>query len=679
GTVSSNRGLSWSSWYTQPTAAMYHVSVDNAFPYRVCSGQQDSGSACVDNWSPDGMITFHDWHPVNIQEYGVAASDPDDPDKVYASARTNVSLYDRETSQTAFVGPDMTEKGPHGESYNRNVRTMPVVWSPIGAKAMYYASNAVWKTTDGGRTWKRISPDLARQTWEVPANTGKYAAGVKPGPLGAITALSPSPRNAGIIWAGTDDGNIQVTMNGGTTWTNVTPPAIKPWTRIFNIEAGHFDNGTAYAAANTLRVHDMNPHFWRTHDGGKTWTEINNGIAPGAVANSIREDPRVKGLLYASTDTQVWVSYDDGDHWQSLRINMPAISVRDLQLKDDSICMCSDLVAGTHGRGFWILDDVTPLRAMATRRDTKTSYLVKPATAVRMRFANNDPTPWPPEVPAGENPPPGAILNYYLASNAKNVKIEILDARGKVIRTYSSTDPVLAPDPALEPEAYNRVCQRNPNAPHCSVPLYWAAPNIALTATQGMHRFIWDMRYDPIEGTLSESEANAVPHRTYFAAVAPFAPPGAYTVRLTADGVTSTQPLKLVLDPRVKTPASAISMIGDLSREMYDAATTVHATWLEARKMSDALTTPADAALKATLDSIAPSPQRPARRSFGQAAAGPPTFQTVQAALLAAAMSMQEADVAPTARQREAVAKARTQYNELMNRWRTLSAARRAP
>ncbi len=210
-----------------------------------------------------------------------------------------------------------------------------------------------------------------------------------------------------MLWAGTDDGNIQVTTDGGAKWTNVTPPGIKPWTRIFNMDAGHFDAMTAYAAANTLRLDDMNPHFWRTHDGGKTWTEIDNGIAPGAVANSIREDPR-KGLLYAATDTQVWVSFDDGDHWESLRLNMPAISVRDLQVKDDSTCLCSDLVAGTHGRGFWILDDVTPLRQAAAARAAAGAYLFKPVTAVRVRFGTNDPTPWPPEVTAGENPPPGA-------------------------------------------------------------------------------------------------------------------------------------------------------------------------------------------------------------------------------------------------------------------------------
>jgi len=456
GVVSGNRGVSWSNWYTQSTAAMYHVSTDMAFPYRVCGGQQDSGSACVDSRSMDGQITFHDWHPVNIQEYGVAASDPKDPDMVFGSARNNVSLYNRKTGQTTAVGPDMTAKGPNGESYNRNVRTMPINWSPLDPNLLFYVSNAVWKTTNRGTSWTRISPDLARQTWAVPANAGKYASTVTPAPLGTITAFSPSPMNIKVMWAGTDDGNIQTTSNGGTTWTNVTPSAIKPWTRIFNIEAGHFDAGTAYATANTMRVDDLNPHLWRTHDGGKSWTEINTGITAGQATSTIREDPRVKGLLYAGTETQVWVSYDDGDHWQSLRLNMPAISVRDLQVKDDESCLCSDLIAGTHGRGFWILDDVTPLRQAAAVRAaaaSRSAYLFKPVTAVRVRFATNEPTPWPPELPAGENPPAGGILDYYLAGNASGaVKLEILDHANKVVRSYSSADVPPSPDAGVDPE-----------------------------------------------------------------------------------------------------------------------------------------------------------------------------------------------------------------------------------
>ncbi len=676
--VSANHGVSWSNWYTQPTAAMYHVSTDNTFAYRVCGGQQDSGSACVDSRSPDGMITFHDWHPVNIQEYGIAAPDPKNPDLVYGSARTNVSLYNRKTSQTTQVGPDMSAKGPNGESYNRNVRTMPINWSPLDPNTLYYVSNAVWKTTDGGNHWARISPDLARQTWAVPANAGKYASTVTPAPLGTITALSPSPRNINVIWAGTDDGNIQVTTDGGAKWTNVTPPSIKPWTRIFNIEAGHFDVNTAYAAANTMRIDDMNPHLWRTHDGGRTWTEINSGIAPGAVTNSVREDPRVKGLLYASTDTQVWVSYDDGNHWQSLRINMPAISVRDLQLKDDSACLCSDLIAGTHGRGFWILDNVTPLRARATAGNaTSSSYLVKPATAVRVRFAENDPTPWPPEIPAGENPPAGAVIDYFLAANAGKVSLQIVDVSGKVIRTYSSDDTVPGPDPALNSEEYNKVCQRNTNAPHCSVPLYWAAPNFALSSRSGMHRFIWDMRYDPVPGT-GPSEGGAVPHRTYLVPNTPWAPPGSYTVRLVVDGKTYTQPLRLVLDPRVKTPAAAIAQVSALSREMYDGAVALGAAYVAARKMSDRLTSVSDAALKSEIDSIAPPRTAGGRRGFGfrQAPSGPPTLESVQNAMIAAAMAMQAADVAPTARELDAVARARAQYNQIRARWSALAPKR---
>ncbi|MEO6864643.1 MAG: glycoside hydrolase, partial [Gemmatimonadaceae bacterium] len=290
--VSANRGVSWSNWYNQLTAAMYHVSTDNAFPYRVCGGQQDSGSACVDSRSMDGEITFHDWHPVNIEEYGIAASDPADPDLVFGSGRTNVSLYNRATVQTTYVGPGKEQRGTE---YGRNVRTMPILWSPVDPTVLFYTSNVVWKSTDHAHSWMRISPDLARPTWKVPATAGKYASSVKPKAAGSITALSASPRDVNVLWAGTDDGNIQMTTDGGAQWRNATPPAIKPWTRIFNIDAGHFDTATAYAAANTMRIDDMNPHFLRTHDGGKTWTEINRGIAPGAVANSIREDPRKAG------------------------------------------------------------------------------------------------------------------------------------------------------------------------------------------------------------------------------------------------------------------------------------------------------------------------------------------------------------------------------------------------
>jgi hypothetical protein len=357
---------------------------------------------------------------------------------------------------------------------------------------------------------------------------------------------------------------------------------------------------------------------------------------------------------------------------------MPAISVRDLQLKDDSACLCSDLIAATHGRGFWILDNVTPLRAMATAGNARTStYLVKPATAVRVRFAENDPTPWPPEIPAGENPPAGAVIDYYLGANAGTVRLEIVEAGGKVIRSYSSSDTISGPDPALNSEEYNKICQRNTNAPHCSVPLYWAAPNFGISSRAGMHRFTWDMRFNPIDGT-SPSEGGAVPHRTYLVSNTPWAPPGAYTVRLVADGKSYTQPLKLVLDPRVKTPASAMAQVASLSREMYDDAVALRAAYVAARKMSDRLTSAGDAALKSQIDSIAPPPTRAARPGFGfrPAPSGPATLVSAGAAMMAAAMAMQGADVAPTAREIDAVTKARALYRDIMARWNALAAKR---
>ena len=685
--ISGNRGKSWSNWYNQPTAAMYHVSTDNSFPYRVCGGQQDSGSACVDSRSMDGEITFHDWHPVNIQEYGIAASDPRDPDKVFGSQRNNVSLYNRKTGQSSNVGPDMT-------GFNRNVRTMPINWSPVNADVLFYASNAVWKTADRGHSWTRISPDLARQTWEIPASVGKYSSGVTPAPQGSITALSPSPRSINVLWAGTDDGNIQVTTNGGAKWTNVTPTAIKPWARVFNIDAGHFDTLTAYAAVNTMRLDDMNPHLFRTHDGGKSWTEINSGIANGVVTNTIREDPKKKGLLYAGTDTQVWVSFDDGDHWQSLKIDMPAISVRDLQVKDDSTCMCSDLVAGTHGRGFWILDDVTPLRQQAelvAARTARAAYLFKPATAVRIRFATNDPTPWPPEVPAGENPPPGAIIDYFLPSTASSpVKLEILDNAKKVVRTYESDKLLLrGPDPAADPAKYNTLCQQTPSLPDCGLPLYWPAPQMLLGTQSGMHRFNWDLRFDPVgqDGGRGGGggAGGAVPGRTYAAVNAPWAIPGSYTVRLTVDGKSYSQPITVKLDPRLKTPALAVAQLQTLTREMYDGAVATRDESVKARALSAKLSGASNAdvaTFKAQVDSVAGAPAAAGGRGGGGGGGGrggapggaarAPTLESASAAYMAAAMAMQNADVPPTANQIAAASTAKTNAAAVMARWKAL-------
>jgi len=700
GVVSANRGESWSNWYTQPTAAMYHVTADNAFPYRLCGGQQDSGSACVDSRGMDGEITFHDWHPVGIEEYGEAAPDPKNPDLVYGG---KVSLYNRVTGQKATVGPPGGGRGAvaapaPGEPPARTVRTQPLIWSPKDPNILFYATAGVWKTTNGARSWTAVSGDLTRQTWEVPANAGKYASTVTPSALGTITALAPSPLDVNVLWAGTGDGLLQVTTDGGAKWSNVTPAEIKPWTRIFNMEAGHFDTRTAYAAANTLRLDDMNPHFWRTHDGGKTWQEIDNGIAGGAVANSIREDPRKKGLLYAATDTQVWVSFDDGDNWHSLRLNMPAISVRDIEVKDDASCLCSDLVAGTHGRGFWILDDVTPLRQAAEAAAAQSAFLFKPATGIRIRFATNDPTPWPPEWPAGENPPPGAIVDYYLPADAGEVKLEFLDSQGKVVRSYASTDPVRTPHPATDPAAYNQLCRETPTAPDCSLPLYWPAPPQVLKASAGMHRFTWDMHYDPLPGGGGGGGRGggdgdgAVPHRTYPAVTAPWVAPGTYTVRLTANGKRQTQPIVIKMDPRVKiTPE--VQQIFTLTTQLENGARNAAAAYREARELAAKLQgrppSPARDALIKQVEELAPAEVaegagggRGGRGGggrgggFGAAVEPPPApnLANIGGLMVGAAMAMQASEMPPTAAEVLACSRQQAGYAAVMAKWAALKA-----
>src|SRR5262249_28699508 len=439
--VTLNGGQTWSSWYTQPTAALYHVMADNAFPYRVCGGQQDSGSVCVASRGSDGQITFRDWHPVGVEEYGYAAPDPLNPDLVYGG---KVTRYDRRTGQVSDVGPVRGGRGGaplSGPSY-RTVRTQPVVFSTVDPHVLFYGNNVLWKTIDGGINWKQISPDLARETWNVPKSVGTYTPRVQSRERGAIPAqviytIGPSYVEINRIWIGTDDGVIATTSNGGATWSNVTPPQLTAFMKVFTIDPGRFDPLTAYAAVNTLRLDDMRPHIYRTHDGGTTWKEIVDGIPAGAPVSVVREDPRRKGLLFAGSETQVYVSFDDGDHWQSLRLNMAPSSVRDLIVKDD------DLVVGTHGRGIWILDDITPLRQIDSKTAENPAVLFAPEPAYRVRWNTNTDTPLPPDEPRAPNPPEGAIIDYYLKSAASGpVKLEILSTDGRLLRKYSSADPL---------------------------------------------------------------------------------------------------------------------------------------------------------------------------------------------------------------------------------------------
>jgi photosystem II stability/assembly factor-like uncharacterized protein len=527
--VTVNGGESWSSWYNQPTAAFYHVITDNAFPYRVCSGQQESGSACISSRGDDGEITFRDWHPVGVEEYGYIAPDPLNPDIVYGG---KVTRYDRRTGDVQEVAPKALRTSDY-----RVLRTAPVLFSPVNPHALYFASNVVWRTLNGGRSWQQISGDLTRTDSVVPPNVGKYsgeraAATRHPG---VVYTLALSPLREDVIWAGSDDGLIHVTTDGGKGWRDVTPPALRsaPWSKISLMDASHFDVNTAYAAVNTLRRDDLRPHILRTRDGGKTWTEIVAGIDSGAIINVVREDPRRRGLLFAGSETHVWVSFDDGDHWQSLRLNMPATSIRDLVIKDD------DIVLGTHGRSFWILDDITMLRQLPAAKSLsdRTTVLFTPQVATRFRWNKNTDTPIPPDEPAGENPPDGAIIDYVIGAGTPGpATLEIIDASGRVVRRYASTDTAMPP------------------ADIGNIPAYWIRPTHVLSATPGMHRFVWDLTYERPAVLNTAYPIAAVLHDTPREPRGPWALPGRYTVRLTAGGHTFAQPLTVRMDPRVKTP-----------------------------------------------------------------------------------------------------------------------------
>jgi photosystem II stability/assembly factor-like uncharacterized protein len=650
--ISQNGGETWTQWFNQATAQVYHVTTDNAFPYRVCGGQQDSGSACVDSRSNDGRITFHDWHPVGIEEYGYAAPDPLDPNIVYGG---KVTRYDRRTGQIQNVEPKPLR------SY-RVLRTQPLQFSPADPRKLYFATNTLWLTEDGGKHWNEVSPDLSRETWEIPTIVEDYkdAPAAKPTRRGVIYSLGLSALDGNRLWAGTDDGLIWTTSDAGAHWNNVTPPELKPFWKVFNMDAGHFDAQTAYAAVNTLRLDDMRPHLFRTHDGGKTWKQINNGIPDGAATSTIREDPKRKDLLYAGTETQVYVSFDDGDHWQSLRLNMPASSVRDLQIKDD------DLVAGTHGRGFLILDDVTPLRQIAANLATENAHLYTPQTAIRIRGAMNPPTPWVPDMATGENPPDGAVIDYYLGPKSSGVvSLEIADSKGQLITRINSNDPV----PPLDP--------RYPD------PTLWARPPRILSAEPGHHRFLWDMQYPQVPGMSTGPDAEqAIPYNTPSVSTAPWVMPGTYTVRLIANGTTISQSFKIVMDPRVKTSTADLQTQFDAAKSIYDdlmrATTAIHEITvlrdqLKARSGQPPVAT-AGNALEPKLDAIAGS-ERGGRGGGGSGRggpAGPPNLGSVRVTLARIEKQIENADEAPTAAQIEAWHLSAQPLNGLLDQWQQL-------
>ncbi|HEY4150320.1 MAG TPA: hypothetical protein VGM41_15380 [Chitinophagaceae bacterium] len=537
--ITVNGGKTFSSWFNQPTAQFYHVSTDNAFPYNVYGGQQESGSVGIASRGNDGQITFREWHPVGAEEYGYVAADPLDPNIIYGGKLTR---FDKRTGQVQNIAPTASRGGKY-----RFLRTAPVLFSPIDPHTLFYAGNVLFKTRNGGHSWEVISPDLSRESWDIPASVGIYTTDkLKTMPRrGVIYTVAPSPLDINTIWAGTDDGLIHLTKDGGKTWKNTTPAAITSWSKISLMDAGHFDVNTAYAAVNRIRCDDMHPHIYKTTDGGHSWKEIVNGL-PEEPINVVREDPYCKGLLFAGSETAVYTSFDAGEHWQPLQLNMPPTSIRDLVIKDD------DIVAGTHGRSFWILDDITPLRQIARSEVTGSLFLYKPQTALRIRWSMYTDTPLPQEEPAGENPPDGAVIDYYLRDKANGpVTLTIIDANGNTVRRFSSDD-----------KPYK--------IPELNIPLYWIRPQQLLSADAGSHRFCWDLHYTRIDAPPSYP-ISAIYMNTAPAPNSPWAMPGRYTVKLTAGDKVLTQQLVVRMDPRVKTPLTDLQQQHDWSMRCYKA------------------------------------------------------------------------------------------------------------
>jgi photosystem II stability/assembly factor-like uncharacterized protein len=529
--ISLDGGKTWSTQDNQPTAQFYHVATDGRWPYWVYGAQQDNSNLAVASYSDDGVIGPRDWYPAGGGESGFVIPDPRDAQIIYSDAENQISRFDRHVMQAQNISPDPTDNSGHpaGELAHRFNWTSPLMLSPHDPDVLYAASEVVWRSADHGMSWSVISPDLTRND-----KSKQIASG---GPLtkditsveyyDTIFALAESPIAKGELWAGADDGLIHVTHDGGAHWTDVTPKDMPAWSTISQIDPSPHDPAVAYVAVDRHRLDDIAPYAWKTSDGGKTWTSIARGLPMGAVTHVVREDPVRRGLLYAGTELGVFVSFDDGASWRPLQFNLPVTPIHDLTVKGD------DLVAATHGRAFWILDDVTPLRQAAAAADPVVLYT--PERAVRLYYPDQVDS----RHPVGQNPPSGAIIDYVLAAAPRGeVTLDILDDHGEVLRHMSSSKTAKEVQPQEWPDEI--------------------ITSDLIPAKAGMNRLVWDLRMnDPVQ----------IPGAVYSdqAPRGPIVAPGVYRVRLTADGMVRTAPLTVIADPRDRAAGAAIAAKTDLA------------------------------------------------------------------------------------------------------------------
>jgi photosystem II stability/assembly factor-like uncharacterized protein len=611
--VSVDGGRTWSSWYNQPTAQIYHVVTDNQFHYHVYGAQQDSGTIVVPSATNHHEIDGRDWYTVSNGEAGYIAVDPKNHNIVYAgNTAGSLARYDKRTGESQNIAPwPVRGFGNPSTAKYRFPWTPPLVFSPAEPGTLYFGAQVLLKTTDGGLNWQEISGDLTGDTRKdkTPVAGDVTTANAREAGYGVIYSIGPSPLRPGLVWVGSDTGLVHLTRDGGKTWQNVTPPGLAAWSKIAMIEPSHFDPAEAWAAVDRHRLEDYKPYIYHTRDFGKTWTRADAGLAEPSYVNSVKEDPARRNLLYAACELGVAVSFDGGDRWQPLQLNLPAVGVRDIATQGN------DLVIATFGRGFWILDNITPLRQSGEKIAASEFSLFRPATAVRLNPEEFNGTPLPPEEPQAKNPPDGATLDYYLkAAPTGEVKLEILDAKGAIVRGYSSAAPAAAP------------------RPQGAVADGWIEKAPRLTAKAGMNRFVWDLRYAPPGAENPESDFGRPIQ-------GPQVLPGTYTVRLTVGGRSYTQPLKVALDPRSTATPAELQKRFDLSS----------AVW---RDMVRAAEAARDAAARRADPEVARilggGGGRGGRGGRGGAAAGP-TLASVTAMLGTALTVAESADRTPPA------------------------------
>ena len=649
--VTRNGGETWSSWYNQPTGQFYHVATDNRFPYWVYGAQQDSGAAATPSRSNYRSLNFHDWRPMEAgDENGYIAPDPLNPEVVYGGT---VARQDLRNEQVVQMPPGLTQT-----EKLRHTWTLPLVFSPLDAHVLYFGSQKLFRTADSGNSWQAISPDLTREDPGVPANLDAATAADAPPnkQRGVIYTIAPSSVQAGEIWAGTDDGLIQLTRDEGKTWSNVTPAEVTPWSKVTHIEASHFDAGTAYAAVDRHRLEDLHAYLYRTRDFGKSWLPVSSGIPEGSFLNCVREDPLRKGLLYACAELGVYVSFNDGDSWQSLQLNMPTTSVRDLVVHGD------DLVIATHGRSFWILDDASPLRQMNAQVSAGDLWLFKSATAYRVRPGSDQGTPVPKDEVLAANPPDGAVVDYWLKEKPRGtVQLEIFDSEGALVRRFSSDDALPKTNPKDVPIA-----------------MEWMRDAEPLSAEAGMHRFVWDLRY-----ALPKSV-----HRSGYGPSGVWALPGSYTVTLTANEKSTSQPLTVKMDPRINTAEDALRRefvaASRVSARLGEvAAAQARAEELQkqiaARKVDGAGSAEVAAALAELTRKVSELNGAPGEEEFGLIGLRlpgeePATLHKVASALTGLLMIVDGADAAPTAAALTAAEKWEAAGADVLARWKAVDA-----